>query len=365
MKSSLIIIGENLRLNDLFLEYIQREVLKNLNSIDSICYFKGNDKNLFLNLEEVIAKNKELAIICSKQSFNLVGKIISTINDDALSLKENMLIPSKTTLYSKDSYLLEAKNTLINIICAEETALLPEILIKSKKQMNFLNIIGIDEESCKILLDPIAQNYEIKTDITKVVDGWTLIKAQSYKYGEIESFIESVKALFPQKVIEQKDVIRHISSKLISSGNKITCAESCTGGFLSSIFIEKPGVSAIINGNLITYSNKIKESWLGVGADTLKNFGAVSEQCTREMLEGALNIAESDLSVAVSGIAGPTGGSKEKPVGTVYVGARNKEANVLIERLHLKGDRIYIQKQAAYHAIKLLLQVEKELFFGS
>jgi len=84
--------------------------------------------------------------------------------------------------------------------------------------------------------------------------------------------------------------------------------------------------------------------------------------CVREMLEGVLNASLADYAIATSGIAGPTGGSIEKPVGTVFVGARDKEGNVLIERLLLEGDRHYIQRQSAYHAFKLLLHVGETLF---
>ena len=128
---------------------------------------------------------------------------------------------------------------------------------------------------------------------------------------------------------------------------------------------QRAGVSAIFGGGLVTYSNAIKESWLGVNADTIERFGAVSELCVREMLEGVLNASLSDYAIATSGVAGPTGGTIEKPVGTVHVGARSKEGDIMIERLLLEGDREYIQTQSAYHALKLLLHVGESIFIKS
>lgn len=96
---------------------------------------------------------------------------------------------------------------------------------------------------------------------------------------------------------------------------------------------------------------------------TLQKYGAVSELCIREMLEGVLNASSGDYAMATSGIAGPTGGSLEKPVGTVFVGARSKDGDITVERLLLQGDREYIQEQSAYHAFRLLLAVGKKSFF--
>lgn len=150
---------------------------------------------------------------------------------------------------------------------------------------------------------------------------------------------------------------------MIKAKKKIATAESCTGGLIASLITSISGSSYIFDGGIVSYSNDIKRSWLGVSKETLENYGAVSELCVREMMEGALNTSLADFSVATSGIAGPTGGSEEKPVGTVFIGARNKQGEVLVERLLLRGDREYIQKQSAYHALRLLLLVGKETFF--
>ena len=100
----------------------------------------------------------------------------------------------------------------------------------------------------------------------------------------------------------------------------IVTAESCTGGMLSSKLINVPGVSDIFKAGLVTYANQAKREILGVGKKTLKKYGAVSPQTAEEMILGAVDKYDADVAVSVTGIAGPDGGTKEKPVGLVYIG---------------------------------------------
>jgi len=363
MKTALFIVGENIKYNTILVDYIQRVIKDRLQALDTFYLLEGSDKNLFLSLEEAISKNNNLVIATDEKNFNIIGKILSTIHNDSLVLKQDMLLPSKSSVYDKNTYMIETKNNKINVLRIKENQKLPVILLNKQNNIKFINVFDIDEESCQILLNPIAENFEIKIKIIKIIEGWNLIKIESLKYGQINNFIESAKQLLNKNLIPEEDVLLYIKYKLIKNNNKITIAESCTGGLLSSMFIKYSGASNIINGNLVTYSNDIKEAWLGVSTQTLKNFGAVSEQCVEEMLEGAVNVSNSDISLAVSGIAGPDGGTNEKPVGTVYIGAKSKDNGQIIERLHLQGDRIYIQNQAALYTIKLLLNLKKDIFF--
>ncbi len=365
MKSSLIVVGKSLRYNLPFLNYIHATISKHLGLPDQTVYIDKNDKDLFFVLEESIAHADEIVIITSHDSFNLVNKVIATLGEEALELKDDMLIPSKTTVFEKNSYLLERDGKLINVIKATENKKLPSVLIENKSESALFSIISIDEDSLKILLEPLAQNYEIRITPTTIVDGWITVEAVSNKYGNLENFFKAAKSLLPQKVINHPDVIEHIASCLEENNQTLSIAESCTGGLIASMLTEHSGVSAVFKGGLVTYSNEIKESWLGVSPETIERHGAVSELCVREMLEGILNASLSDYAIATSGVAGPTGGSAEKPVGTVYVGARNKTGDIYIERLLLEGDRQYIQRQSAYHAFKLLLHVGETIFLKS
>jgi len=105
-------------------------------------------------------------------------------------------------------------------------------------------------------------------------------------------------------------------------------------------------------GSVVSYANEIKSEWLGVKEQTLIKYGAVSKECVEEMLRGVLKLAHADHGIAVSGIAGPTGGSDEKPIGTVYLGV-NIKGTITIEQHLFSGDRESVQKQATDTAIAL------------
>ena len=144
-----------------------------------------------------------------------------------------------------------------------------------------------------------------------------------------------------------------IIKELTKREETITFAESCTGGRLAAAFTAISGASNVLNGSCVTYSNEIKHQWLGVDNKILEEFGAVSEECVAQMLDGILKMAESDYAVAVSGIAGPTGGTELKPVGTVYIGfltPHKKEIHYCL----FKGNREEIQVQSTQFAIEKL-----------
>lgn len=363
MQTSLIIVGKSLKLNTLFLNYIDLHVKDFLSVPDKKIFLDKSDKDIFLQLENSLKSSKKTLIVASKDSFNLVNKVIATLSGDSLELKEETLIPSKSKVFSKNSYLLETKEFKVSVILAKENETLPRVHMKQRKNATTFSLIGLDEDSTKILLEPLASTYEIKLISTPIVDSWSVIEASALKYGDIDNFIKATKALFPHKLIENENVLEHIVSSLEKSSKTISVAESCTGGLIASMLTSISGSSNVFHGSIVSYSNDIKRSWLGVSKETLEKFGAVSELCVREMMEGVLNASLSDFALATSGIAGPTGGSAEKPVGTVFVGARAKNGEIIVERLLLKGDREYIQKQSAYHALRLLLIIGKDIFF--
>ena len=144
-----------------------------------------------------------------------------------------------------------------------------------------------------------------------------------------------------------------IINTLKEKNQTITFAESCTGGRIASAFTAISGASSVLNGSVVSYANEIKSQWLKVKEQTLIENGAVSKECVEEMLKGVLKMANADCAIAVSGIAGPTGGTDEKPVGTVYLGVSYKD-KTLIEHHLFEGDREAVQEQAKDTAIALL-----------
>lgn len=144
---------------------------------------------------------------------------------------------------------------------------------------------------------------------------------------------------------------------LLEKDLQITCAESCTGGMIASLLVNVPGVSEILMESYVTYSNEAKHRLLGVEQEALSEYGAVSQQVAFQMAEGAARAAGADAAIAVTGIAGPGGGTAQKPVGLVYIGTYLC-GNIRVTENHFLGERYKIRKQAAEAA---LLQLTAQL----
>jgi nicotinamide-nucleotide amidase len=133
---------------------------------------------------------------------------------------------------------------------------------------------------------------------------------------------------------------------------KIATAESCTGGWIAQCITEVPGSSAWFDRGFVTYSNAAKIQMLGVQPETIASYGAVSSETAAEMVAGTLANSEADCAIAVTGIAGPDGGTPEKPVGTVYIAWQTKNQLAKIVKMSLSGSRQQIRAQAVIAAIK-------------
>lgn len=147
---------------------------------------------------------------------------------------------------------------------------------------------------------------------------------------------------------------RALIGELRAAGKMVAAAESCTGGWIAKSLTDIPGSSACFAYGIVSYSNGAKESLLGVASRTLEEFGAVSEQTVSEMAGGVLNLSGADVAVAVSGVAGPDGGSEEKPVGTVCFGwAIRNSSGIRIEtdRQRFEGGRDNVRSQTVMYAL--------------
>jgi nicotinamide-nucleotide amidase len=133
----------------------------------------------------------------------------------------------------------------------------------------------------------------------------------------------------------------------------LAVAESCTGGFISHRLTNVPGASAVFLSGLVTYSNEAKQTFLGVRATTLAQYGAVSEPVAREMAEGARRASGTDYAIAVTGIAGPGGGTDEKPVGTVFIALASARETRVLHSFN-PGDRLAFKQTTSQQALQQL-----------
>jgi nicotinamide-nucleotide amidase len=160
---------------------------------------------------------------------------------------------------------------------------------------------------------------------------------------------------------ELYELAARVGQKLRAAERRLVTAESCTAGWIAKALTDVPGSSQWFECGYVTYSDAAKQRDLAVGSRTLADFGAVSEQTVREMAEGALRVSGADVAVAVSGIAGPDGGTADKPVGTVWfcAAARKAQANhVIAEALLFTGDRALVRSSSVRHALRLVLRLD-------
>ena len=182
---------------------------------------------------------------------------------------------------------------------------------------------------------------------TKIENKKNVAKIVKKLYNRISEFI----------IGEDDDRIENTIYECLNSGEKpltISTAESCTGGMIASKLIEVPGISKNFIESIVSYSNEAKIKRLKVKKETLEKYGAVSEEVAREMLAGL----KTDVGISTTGIAGPDGGTKDKPVGLVYIGIKVKD-EVKVFRRELKGDRNKIRQRAMMHALYNLLKILK------
>lgn len=150
-------------------------------------------------------------------------------------------------------------------------------------------------------------------------------------------------------------LVSRLAARLLAARARLVTAESCTGGWIAKVLTDRPGSSAWFDRGFVTYSNRAKQEMLDVSAATLERHGAVSRETVLEMAGGALARSSADFSVAVSGIAGPGGGTPDKPVGTVWLAWGTPEG-VEAECVRFGGDREQVRAQTVERALRGLLE---------
>jgi nicotinamide-nucleotide amidase len=173
--------------------------------------------------------------------------------------------------------------------------------------------------------------------------------------GELDTQFNALKHLVGQWLVTDEDITlpQVVGKMLKESKQTVGTAESCTGGYIAHLITTEPGASDIFNGAVVCYSNHLKKDILHVKEETLTAFGAVSEETVREMTEGAIRVLKTDFAISTSGIMGPTGGSPEKPVGTVWVAVGNKD-HIISEKFQFRFDRMRNIELTANNALNLL-----------
>lgn len=229
---------------------------------------------------------------------------------------------------------------------------------------------GVPESKVETMLKDLIDAQTNPTIATYAKTGEVHIRVTAKADGEkeakklIKPVVKELKTRFGHDIYttdEETTLEKSVVDLLLANDLSVTCAESCTGGMLSARLINIPGVSEVYKCGYVTYSNKAKRKILGVKKSTLQKYGAVSPQTAEEMAKGAAFMYKADVSVSVTGIAGPDGGTPEKPVGLVYI-ACNVKGNVTVQEYHFIGNRAKIRESAVTSALILMRRCMLEYF---
>lgn len=175
---------------------------------------------------------------------------------------------------------------------------------------------------------------------------------------ELDSWFDKIAEICGPNLISigDSDIATAMGTLLIEKNISISIAESCTGGFITNQLIKVPGISSVMKGGIVSYSNEIKTQEFGVPPEIFTTVGAVSEACAQAMVEGMLKRFDTDVAISTTGIAGPGGATDEKPVGLIYIGVANKEKTI-VKKFILQGNREQFMQRACIAALDLLRSV--------
>jgi len=335
---NIIFIGANLYKDFVQRAYIERiyPYIKDATHIEKFPIF--TDDTVDIIVQDVTNSKTPTAMFILDTYYDRVTKCLNSRGYKYIEKDDNLI-------YTIEDSLLITKN--ISLFGNLPT---PSI---SDRNVSEFKVFGTYENIKKL-----ESNIEECAVVKKVLPTWYNIEIKSAEGEQI--LIKDAKEL-NLKILPVRSVRAALIKYLSAKGKKISFAESCTGGLLTSKITAIRGASEVFEGAMITYSNRIKHKWLGVKEETLEKYGAVSKECVKEMLKGIKEQTNSNISVAISGIAGPDGGTKDKPVGTVYIGIMNED-KIKVKKFNFNGDRGFIQEQAARSAIEMILYSEPEFF---
>ncbi|MBU3210706.1 competence/damage-inducible protein A [Clostridium algidicarnis] len=280
-------------------------ILKNNNGTAPGAIMKGENGGIIIVLpgppKELIPMFKE----------SVVPYLRNTTDSTLYSKVLRLFGIGESTMEDEIKDILESQTNPTVAPYAKELDLILRITSKAK-----------NEEEAKKLIEPLEKQIRQRLP--------------QYIYGENDDTLESV-----------------VGEKLIKENLTIASAESCTGGMLSARLVNVPSISKVFIEGAVTYSNQAKVSRLSVKKETLEKYGAVSKETAIEMAEGIAKTAKTDIGISTTGIAGPDGGTNEKPVGLVYIGLYIK-GNTLVKELNIKGNREKVRTRATIEALNFL-----------
>lgn len=328
--------------------------------------------------KETVAKAMDKKLVLNK---NCLHKIKGFFRNLDMDMSENNIkqayIPETAIVMENDEgtapgFIIEDNNKIIAVMPGPpremermfKDSLIPFLSNKNSEKIYYRNLrlIGIGESDLETRLLDLISNQTDPTIATYAKEGECSVRITSKKENldEAKKSVDSILPYVNERVGEfifsydDKELIEVVADKLKAEKLTISTAESCTGGLLASTFTDVPGISEVYEGGFVTYSNQAKIREIGVSEKTLKEYGAVSEQVAYQMAEGVRRVAETDIGISITGIAGPDGGSADKPVGLAYVGIAAKHETKVFKILIKPSNRTYNKRIFMLRMLRIL-----------
>lgn len=257
--------------------------------------------------------------------------------------KADIICMPGVPLEMKDMFIKEVLPFIVDKLGLKE---------QSYIDLHFLSIAESD-------IDVFIRSLNISNEVQCIINagkGQVVVKLRGENKELVEDYALKIEKAFPKNFIGRGDILpaEYLVNLLKEKGKTISFAESCTGGMLSEMVTDISGASSVFYGSVVSYDNSIKENVLHVSADILNTFGAVSEECAHAMAEGVKKLMNTDYAISITGIAGPTGGTKDKPVGLVYIGVTDGE-NTKVYKNIFNGSRQQVRLRSATKALQLII----------
>lgn len=288
----------------------------------------------------------------------------------ALMIEGSIVVPNNNG--TAPGYIVETNSKAVILLPGPPSEMIPMFeesifpYLQKKQKKSFLSsmvkICGIGESRAETDIIDLIENQTNPTIAPYAKSGEVHFRVTASAANEEEAkelimpLVNELKKRFGINIYttDEQETLEDVLVKLLKQ-NKLTLAtaESCTGGMLAGRLVNVPGVSDVFGEGFITYSNEAKMKYLQVKDETLKQFGAVSSQTASEMVLGAAQAANASAALAITGIAGPDGGTSTKPVGLVYI-AGYLNGSVTVNEYHLKGNRQHIRELSVIYAMDLL-----------
>lgn len=328
--------------------------------------------------KETAAKAFNVELVMDEEAKNNIVTILTNRGIDITNnnFKQALVPKGSIVLYNKNGtapgiIMEEAGKVVIMLpgppnefVPMVDDQVVPYFLKKGTNDVIYsrvVKLVGVGESKvAEEISDLIAMTNPTVATYAKTGEVHIRVTASAANDDEAKALVKPVvkklKAMYPDNVYStnaDETLERAVVELLSKNGLSITAAESCTGGLVCGKIVNVSGASEVFRGGYITYSNKQKRNVIGVKKSTLEKYGAVSEQVAAEMAKGVLEVSKADVAISTTGIAGPGGGTPEKPVGLVYIGCAVKN-KVYVEKFNFSGSRNKVRESTVVAALSMV-----------